>query len=500
MMLARNLFFNLVGQVAPLLAAVVAIPLLIQGMGIERFGVLTIAWMVIGYFSVFDLGLGRAMTRVVAAKISLQSHAAIPRVVWTALCLMFVLSLAAGATIVFLADWLVGSMLKVPFQFAAETQFAFYLLGASVPAVILTTGLRGILEAYGRFDYTNLIRVPMGLWTFLGPLLVLPFSARLDHVVMVLVAGRIVTTLLHIPLVLRAAPNAFSERSFDAGQARALFAFGGWMTVSNIISPAMVYMDRFFIGAILGVGMVAYYTTPYEVVFKLNFFPEAVFGVLFPLMSARLANQEQDPDHLYSLGNTLMAAVMFPMTFFLVLGAHDILTVWIGAKFAQESTLIMQILAIGLCINSFSKVTFNLLQAKGRADLTAALHIIELPIYLTALWALAHRYGITGAAIAWALRMALDLLLLSWASSSVAGLSMLSIRKTAILIAAAAVLFAVALSLEGLTEKISMLLLGITGYLAGLWKVVMEESDRAEVKRVALASPFGRMVSGGAAR
>lgn len=495
-MLARNLLLNLIGQIAPLLAAVVAIPILIQEMGVERFGVLTIAWMVIGYFSVFDLGLGRAMTRVVAAKLGLQSHAAIPGVVWTALSLMFALSLVAGATIALLADWLVGTVLKVPSQFAAETQLAFYLLGASVPAVILTTGLRGILEAYGRFDYTNLIRVPMGLWTFLGPLLVLPFSARLDHVVMVLVAGRIVTTVLHIPLVLRAAPKAFSARTFDAGQARALFAFGGWMTVSNIISPAMVYMDRFFIGAILGVGMVAYYTTPYEVVFKLNFFPEAVFGVLFPLMSARLADQEQGPDHLYSLGNKLMAAVMFPLTFFLVLGAHDILTIWLGAKFAQESTFVMQILAIGLCINSFSKVAFNLLQAKGRADITATLHIIELPIYLGALWLLAHRYGITGAAAAWALRMVLDLALLSWASCSVVGLSMSSMRKTAILVSSSLVLFAVALSLEALPEKIGMLLLGVAIYLGGLWTVVMEASDRVAVKRIVLASPVGRMVSG----
>jgi len=54
--LSRNTVLNLVGQCAPLLVAIFAIPLLIRGLGTDRFGVLTLAWVVIGYFSLFDLG------------------------------------------------------------------------------------------------------------------------------------------------------------------------------------------------------------------------------------------------------------------------------------------------------------------------------------------------------------------------------------------------------------------------------------------------------------
>ena len=35
------------------------------------FGVLSLVWMFIGYFSLFDLGLGRATTKLVAEKIDL---------------------------------------------------------------------------------------------------------------------------------------------------------------------------------------------------------------------------------------------------------------------------------------------------------------------------------------------------------------------------------------------------------------------------------------------
>jgi O-antigen/teichoic acid export membrane protein len=65
-LLARNTLFNLIGQGLPLVVAVVTIPLIIQGLGIDRFGLLSLAWVVLGYFAIFDLGLGRATTKFVA--------------------------------------------------------------------------------------------------------------------------------------------------------------------------------------------------------------------------------------------------------------------------------------------------------------------------------------------------------------------------------------------------------------------------------------------------
>ena len=77
--LARNVVWNLLGTGAPLLVAIVAIPLLIQGLGTARFGVLTLAWLVVGYFSLFDLGLGRALTKLVAEKLGKGQDDETPR-------------------------------------------------------------------------------------------------------------------------------------------------------------------------------------------------------------------------------------------------------------------------------------------------------------------------------------------------------------------------------------------------------------------------------------
>ena len=48
------------------------------------------AWMVLGYFSLFDLGLGRALTKMVAEKLGLGLERELPCLVGTALGLMMV--------------------------------------------------------------------------------------------------------------------------------------------------------------------------------------------------------------------------------------------------------------------------------------------------------------------------------------------------------------------------------------------------------------------------
>ena len=57
-LLARNALLNLIGQAVLLLVGVVCVPLVIRGLGTERFGLLSLAWVILGYFSIF--GLGRA--------------------------------------------------------------------------------------------------------------------------------------------------------------------------------------------------------------------------------------------------------------------------------------------------------------------------------------------------------------------------------------------------------------------------------------------------------
>lgn len=481
--LTRNLAYNILGQLLPLVLAAVSIPMLIRHIGSDRFGLLTIAWMVVGYFNLFDLGLGRALTKLVADRIGVGHTKEVRQLVSTGLVLMIALGIA-GAFSVALATPALVTILKVPGQYMDETRISFYLLALSIPSVILTTGLRGVLEAFQRFDITNALRTPLGLWTFGGPLCVLPFSSRLDWIVTSLVLGRVISATVHWYCTARQLGGRMFAGVPDRRLCKELLSFGGWMTVSNIVSPLMVYMDRFFIGALLGTSAVAFYTTPYEVVFKLNIVSEGLFGVLFPMMASRFAVDRAQSGPMLTLGSKLISVSLFPLVLAIVVLAQPFLELWVGPAFARNSALVMQLLAIGLFINGFSKVAFNLIQAHGRADITAKLHLLELPIYLIALVILTRHAGIAGAAAGWALRMLLDAGLLYWMSARVAHVEWRTIRITVALMLAAVAALCGFLLISSVVARViaSGITLSVSGYL--FWRSILSVDDRTSVKRI----------------
>src|SRR5258708_6544452 len=269
-LLARNTIWNLIGQMLPMAVGVVAIPLLIRGMGVARFGILSLAWIVVGYFSLFDLGIGRALTKLVADKLGANEEHSIPPLAWTSLLLMLLLGVIGGLVTFAISPWLVHRLFKIPEALQTETLRTFYLLALSIPIVTITSGLRGILEARQRFRVLNLIRIPLSIFSVAGPLLVVPFSHSLVLAIVVLIAGRVVGCALHWVACVRAFPALRHGVVFERSTLRPVIRLGGWMTVTNIVGPIMTYLDRFLIGALLSVGAIAYYTVPMVLVSRLT--------------------------------------------------------------------------------------------------------------------------------------------------------------------------------------------------------------------------------------
>ena len=76
--LARNTLWNLIGNIAPMLVAIFCIPVLVKALGTNRFGILTLVWALIGYTTVFDFGLGRALTQLVATRLGTDEQQDVP--------------------------------------------------------------------------------------------------------------------------------------------------------------------------------------------------------------------------------------------------------------------------------------------------------------------------------------------------------------------------------------------------------------------------------------
>lgn len=476
--LSRNVLWSLLGTGAPLLVAIVAIPALIDGLGTARFGVLTLAWMVVGYSSLFDLGLGRALTKLVAEKLGKGQNEEIPSLIWTAMSLMGVLGVLGAIVIAMLSPWLVGTILNIPAELKVETLTAFYVLAVSIPLVIGTTGLRGILEAHQRFGLISAVRVPLGVFTFIGPLAVLTFSNSLVPVVAVLVIARLVSCCVYVVLCLKVEPALRCSGSIQRELVKPLISFGGWMTVTNIVGPLMVYMDHFLIGAVVTMAAVAYYATPYGVVTKLWIIPGALMGVMFPTFVATLVEDQTRVVRLFGRTVNYIFLSLFPIVLIVVTLANEGLTFWISAEFAKNSTLVLQLLAVGVFVNSFAHVPFGMVQAAGRPDLTAKLHLSELPFYLLILWWLVCVYGIVGAAIAWILRVAIDTIILFIMAERILPLLLPFLLRFVFMAGVALFVLVLGVIIQGLVMKALFLLLTLLAFAFVAWFIILTTGER----------------------
>lgn len=442
--LFRNMIWNVFGQGLPLLVGLFAIPILIQNLGTERFGILTLAWATIGYFNLFDLGLGRALTKLVAEKLGTGATEEIPKLIRTSFALMSILGIIGALVLSGISNWLIYKLLIIQPSLQAETLKAFILLSICIPIVITTTGFRGVLEAHQRFGLVNAVRTPLGILTFLGPLVVSFYSVSLFYVVIVLVLVRIIMWFIYLFICLQLVPVIKSGFTLDLIMARRLIGFGGWMTVTNIVGPLMVYFDRFLIGAVISMGAVAYYATPYEVVTKLWIISGSIVAVLFPAFSTSMVKDKLHAAKLFVRGLSYIYMVQFPLVLVLVAFSYEGLELWLGAEFANNSSFILKCLAIGVFINSMAYVPSALIQGAGRPDLSAKTHIIELPLYLITLWWLAKNYGLEGVAIAWTVRITIDMVVFFLLSKRLVPETIKHYRRGAmILVASLLVLFAV---------------------------------------------------------
>lgn len=409
MSLAKHTSYNLLGAAVPIAVAIITVPLYLTTIGLDRYGILSICWLLVGYFGLFDFGIGKAVAQRIATleKASAERRSAI---FWTGALLTAFLSIVALILFVPFVTWGLALMDVPSKAILAEIQQTTLLLVIAVPMGIAQSLLVGALTGRARFGLVNIITgigtvatavVPLAIAHWVGPQLwnLLAASLTVRAVLLIVLAAACRTA---VP-VQRPTLSPPADRT-------SLLKFGGWATVTSIVGPMLVYFDRFAIGATLGTAAIALYVVPFQLVGYLVLVPDALARALFPRLassstsdSARLAEE--------SLTITAFASTVMAMGAALVI--HPFFTLWIGPDAAKTSVPIAYVLLFGVWANSIAQIPFVRLQAMGRPDLAAKAHVAELLPYVALLYAGMSQFGLIGAALAWSARCLLDVLLLT---------------------------------------------------------------------------------------
>lgn len=413
MSIARNSIYNLGGGAATIAIMLVTVPLYLDLIGPVRFGVLSLVWLLSGYFGSFDLGIGRATSFALARQQTLpRSGDQSAQVFWTALVMSAALGLLGALAIFLLAPLLFVHVFNTPPPLVSETLTVLPWIAAGIPLLTIESALTGTLTGKEEFRALNVrSALAAALTQFLPLLAIWQIAPRLDIAIPATIIARSLAVALFVLIAMRSVGAARRPALLDQrGQIRELLRFAGWVTLNRSLAQLIVSLDRFLIAALLTPIALVHYSVPFQLVSRGTMVSSALSSALFPRM-VRL-----EPVELRAIAIRAMRANGALM---LVLCAGGIivlplfLELWIGREFAGKAALVGQLIGVSLWLNAVALIPNNLLEAQGTPRQVFGVGVVQFVPYALLVAGGATMIGVTGVALAHNLRTLADLLMLA---------------------------------------------------------------------------------------
>ncbi len=408
--LGRNTMINFFGQLIVAIIAFILLPTIIKLLGFENYGLLSLALSVFGSFSLLELGLGRATTKFVAEYLNKGQFSDLSKIVWTSFFIQVLLGLIGTLLLIIFTPHIVNK-LNISSHLHHEAKNILIILALSIPLLLGSSTFRGVLEGAQRFDFVNYTKISLNIFTYLIPFFGAIINLNIIYIVLLMMLTRFVGTISYMISSFYIIPNLKRIHIYKLKDIGFLFSYAGWVALSNVITPFLVQIDRFFIATLVSVTSITFYSIPFELLSAVWIIPTSIVSVLFPLFSSVSKKDYDDLKPLFLNSIKYMLLILGPIVVIVIFMAQDILLFWQGAVIAKESYLILQIILVGVLINSIGWIPSNFLSATGRPDIVAKIHLLQIPIYIAVLYFFISKYGIIGAAISFSIRVIIEAVL-----------------------------------------------------------------------------------------
>ncbi len=409
----KGSLWTLIGQVLPLAVSLVAMPFVIRLLGSEGYGVLVLVVLIPSYFGFADFGMSIASTKFGSEAYAANDPAREGRLVRTAALIAFLTSLPI-AIVIAASSWWIVTYLGLPEGLRAEAALA--LKFAAVTFVL--NFLNGIFNtpqlARLRMDLNMLVIASFRIMGIIATPVVIYLGGGILGAVIVLMVASLLTLAGHIYMSGRLLPSLF-DTTIDRKVIRSLIKFGGAVAISAVAGVLLLNLEKVVLAKTVSVSALAYYSVAFTLATMTTMFSSSMTQSLIPAFSQLLAPEFSDRlNDLFTRALRMNFLLILPMLAVLIALARPLFTIWAGVDFGENSTGTFYILAAGIFLNLMAHIPYSLLMAKGRSDVFAKLHWIELFPYLVILTVLTMIYGAAGAALAWSVRISADALITAW--------------------------------------------------------------------------------------
>lgn len=393
----HNAFFNLLGFLVSAVYLFFLVPIVVHHLGMEEYGLWSLVLALSGYMGLADAGLSMSFVKFIAEYAALQDYERLNKVIQHGLlfyALVGIVILGAG----FAVFPVLASLLKIPGEHYTLAQTTFLLALVSMAGANFGAVFGSVLTGLQRMDVYNSFVAGVFIVKFILILAVLRAGFGLVGIML----AEIGTTLLAMgPLVVvtkQLLPQmSFRFLGYDWGIFKRLLWFGSQMQVSRFAEMIQLQYDKLLLSRFIGLPAVSMYDFGSRPLGRLRALPLTAVASLVPAVSALDAEENQERIKAALLRATRYVIVFaLPLFSFIIVFAHEIITLWLDAGYAQAATA-LQILSVGYFVNVVSAVLAFVSHGKGEPRFQMRAMVLQVGFNVILSTALLLQFGFFGA-------------------------------------------------------------------------------------------------------
>ncbi|MDJ0733755.1 MAG: oligosaccharide flippase family protein [Nostocaceae cyanobacterium] len=290
--LLKNGFYNSLAGLIRIGISILTIPVLIRTLGIEEYGLWTLASSVVVMVTLAEAGLSTATTVFVSQDLGRKDVNGLSQTLTISFAAILILATLAAAVLSLGAEEIITLFPKLGQSQQLKVIQAMQIGGLVVAARLLQQALIGVEQAYQRYDLMNILNTMQWLLLSIGMLVVAMLGGRTVELMQWQGLISVVSLLSHVWIVRSLLQDVKLCLSWSQKKAMAVGSYSLMMWLNTLGSTVFSRGDRLIVGSLLGSQMVGVYAAITDVTAQINSFSALPVQPLLPTLSNLIENHD----------------------------------------------------------------------------------------------------------------------------------------------------------------------------------------------------------------
>lgn len=398
----KNGFYNAAGGIIRIGLAILTIPLLIRLIGVEEYGLWTLASSVIAIIALAEAGLATATTVFVSQDLGKEDVDGLSQTLTVTVGAMLILATLAAIALWFGAETLVNFFPKLSTEQSLTAVQALQIAGVAVWARLLQQIVVGVEQAYQRYGVMNFLITLQSVLNNLGLLVIALLGGRTVALMHYQVYLSVVSLASHICLVWSLVNKTKININLNTTRVLIILKYSLFTWLSSLGSVLFTQCDRLILGTILGTYSLGTYAAITTITSQINVLSSLSVQPLLPVMSNLIANPNENSILLkmqIRRAFKINILIAFGMGIGLFLIAPFVMRLMIPSGVREQDILAFRLATIIYTIYSTNAVGYYILFAVNAVKVSLIINIISGILSLCLIYVLCSQSGLIGAVL-----------------------------------------------------------------------------------------------------